>query len=205
MTTTVDIEKDSVPQPQAENPFASDVQLVRRCLDGNEVAWAELIDKYKNLIFSIPIKYGFQRDEAADIFQSVCAELVNELPKIREPKALAGWLIRVAHNKCFHLRKESKRFVLQDDDEEKNEPAASADEIPANILEQTEREQRIRCALRALAPRCRQLIDRLFFRLPVEPYQAIASELGVKVGSIGFIRMRCLDKLRAQLGDLATI
>ena len=36
----------------------SDEQLIHRCLDGDQQAWAALIDRYKNLIYSIPIKLG---------------------------------------------------------------------------------------------------------------------------------------------------
>ena len=49
-----------------------DTRLVRECRNGNEEAWAALLDKYKNLIFSIPIKRGLPREEAADVFQRVC-------------------------------------------------------------------------------------------------------------------------------------
>ena len=35
-----------------------DDHLVRACLKGDERAWSALIQKYKNLIFSIPLKYG---------------------------------------------------------------------------------------------------------------------------------------------------
>ena len=57
--------------------FDDDTRLVKECLRGEETAWSELVSKYKNLIFSIPIKYGFSQEEAADIFQSVCLDLVN--------------------------------------------------------------------------------------------------------------------------------
>jgi len=62
-----------------------DSQLVAECLQGNELAWSSLIDNYKNLIFSIPIKYGFSREDAADVFQSTCMKLLVQLPNIREP------------------------------------------------------------------------------------------------------------------------
>ena len=55
--------------PRPLLPVSDNVRLVRECLDGDPNAWAELIDKYKNLIYSIPIKYGLTRDEAADIFK----------------------------------------------------------------------------------------------------------------------------------------
>ena len=47
--------------PDAEAPGISwddDTPLVKECLRGEEAAWSELVSKYKNLIFSIPIKYG---------------------------------------------------------------------------------------------------------------------------------------------------
>ena len=45
-------------------------------LQWQQEAWSGLIEKYKNLIFSIPIKMGIPRDDAADIFQAVCVELL---------------------------------------------------------------------------------------------------------------------------------
>ena len=53
----------------------TDAQLVRDCLAGNEQAWCALIDKYKKLIYSIPVKWSLSRDDANDIFQAVCVDL----------------------------------------------------------------------------------------------------------------------------------
>ena len=36
----------------------NDARIVKACLAGDEAAWSMLIDKYKSLIFSIPVKYG---------------------------------------------------------------------------------------------------------------------------------------------------
>src|SRR5580704_10558962 len=88
----------------------TDTRLVRECSNGNEDAWDALIEKYKRLIYSIPVKYGFNPDDANDIFQAVCLELLSELPKLRKPKALPKWLIQVASHKCFH-RKPSRFFA----------------------------------------------------------------------------------------------
>jgi len=45
-----------------------------------------LIDRYKNLIFSIPIKFGLIPRRFRDVFQAVCADLVAGLPRLREPR-----------------------------------------------------------------------------------------------------------------------
>ncbi|HUG52417.1 MAG TPA: hypothetical protein VMR21_02395 [Vicinamibacteria bacterium] len=48
---------------------SDDRTLVQACLRGDERGWSALIEKYKNLIYSVPIKYGADREEAADIVE----------------------------------------------------------------------------------------------------------------------------------------
>ena len=54
-------------------------------------------------------------------------------------------------------------------------------------------------AVLAMPPRCRELIGMLFFETPARPYLEIARRLGLALGSIGFIRGRCLTRLRREL------
>lgn len=177
-----------------------DTRLVQECLRGKEEAWSALIDKYKNLIFSIPIKYGFSTDDATDIFQAVCLELLTELPKLRKPKALPKWIMQVTAHKCFHRKRQQQRVEISDPDGEKllgSEPARAEE-----ILRQTQEEQNLRQAISDLPPRCRQLVHMLFYEEPARPYQEIAGLLGIATGSIGFIRQRCLERLRKRLLDV---
>ena len=178
----------------------SDERLVRDCLRGKDAAWSTLIDKYKNLIYSIPIKYGFSRDDASDIFQSVCVEMLSELPKLRNPKALPKWIIQIASHKCFHHKRQLQRLTPTDPDGEMPEQSTPAK--AEHILREAEDEQNLRQALADLPPRCRELIRLLFFEEPARPYQEIAANLGLAVGSIGFIRQRCLDRLRKRLEEV---
>src|SRR2546430_17465565 len=73
---------------RTEGVVWSDTLLVKECLAGSEEAWSMLIEKYKALIYSIPVKYGLPPQEAADVFQATCTELLVRLPEIREPRAL---------------------------------------------------------------------------------------------------------------------
>jgi RNA polymerase sigma factor (sigma-70 family) len=177
-----------------------DPRLVRGCLHGDEEAWAALIDKYKNLIFSIPIKYGFSADDATDIFQAVCLELLSELPKLRKPKALPKWIMQITAHKCFHWKRQQRRVEPSEPEHEQLEqsepPRAEA------ILREAEEEQGLRQIISELPPRCRELVRMLFFEEPPRPYQEIAASLGIAPGSIGFIRQRCLERLRKRLSDV---
>ncbi len=89
---------------QARELSWSNERLVRECCRGNQAAWAALLDKYKNLIFSVPIKFGLWRDDAADIFQAVCLDLLSDLPRLREPQALPKWLMQTSYHKCLRTK-----------------------------------------------------------------------------------------------------
>src|SRR5579862_8311827 len=54
---------------RTSQPRQSDTHLVAECLKGKESAWVALVDRYKNLIFSLPIRFGFSEEDSADIFQ----------------------------------------------------------------------------------------------------------------------------------------
>jgi RNA polymerase sigma factor (sigma-70 family) len=174
-----------------------DTRLVRECLRGSEEAWRALIFKYKNLIFSIPVKYGFPADDATDIFQAVCLDLLSELPKLREAKALPKWIMQITAHKCFHRKEQQRRTESSDADDKRPEQSTPA--RAEEILRQTEDEQSLRQAMSELSPRCRELVHMLFYDEPARPYQEIAQTLGIAVGSIGFIRQRCLERLRKRL------
>ena len=178
----------------------NDEQLVKECLEGNEEAWAALIDKYKNLIYSIPLRYGVPREGANEIFQQVCLGLLVELPRLRDPRSLGGWLIKVTSRKSFEWsRRERLQGKVQSEALEKDVDVSSAS--PDQLLLQIERERILHEALFEITPRCRKLIHMLFYESPSVAYADVARSLSLATGSIGFIRMRCLKQLRARLQE----
>ncbi|HLJ88596.1 MAG TPA: sigma-70 family RNA polymerase sigma factor [Candidatus Angelobacter sp.] len=178
---------------------AEDERLVQECLNGDEQAWDRLIDKYKRLIFSVPIKYGLNPEDAADIFQSVCIDLFSNLSKVRKIESLRSWLITVATHKCFHWKKQQRQDVELDAMERE-----IAEEIAATpqVLQEIQEEQAVRDAIVQLPPRCAEMVRMLFFEQPPVPYADVAKRLGLATGSIGFIRGRCLTRLQKILVEL---
>ncbi len=185
-----------------KSPLArTDERLVKECLSGNEEAWSLLIDKYKALIYSIPVKYRLPPHEAADVFQATCVELLHRLPDLREPKALPKWLMQVAHHQCYRWKQQQQRLVSSDDDES-GLPVPETPAIAESLVQQTQQEQLLREAMAALSPQCRRLVELLFFETPARPYAEVAAELGLAVGSIGFTRQKCMERLRKHLSEL---
>jgi RNA polymerase sigma factor (sigma-70 family) len=189
-------------RPANSSPaHSSDEQLIGRCLKGDQEAWWALIDKYKNLIYSIPIKLGMHQD-AGDIFQSVCVDLLSELPRLREHRALPKWLMQTCYHKCLRYQRAADRLVElapEGTDSNAAPPATSADDFPEHMLVQLEEEQILRDAISELPEKCERMVRLLFFENPPRPYENIAKELGMATGSIGAIRGRCLAYLRKHL------
>jgi RNA polymerase sigma factor (sigma-70 family) len=179
--------------------ITEDEWLVKECLQGSQEAWEKLIDKYKRLVYSIPFKYGATPEDASDIFQSVCIELFNSLSKLRNVQSLRSWLITVTIHQSLHWKKKRGHNVELDAMEpEMIEEIAVAPEV----LENLQQEQSLREAISQLPPRCAELLQLLFLEQPPLPYTEVARHLGLATGSIGFIRGRCLDKLRKILLEL---
>jgi len=185
--------------PKKASPARTDARLVKECLAGNEEAWSLLIDKYKALIYSIPVKYKLSGAEAADVFQATCLELLIRLPELREPRALPKWLMQVAHHECYRLKRMSQRVVSRDAEPDLPEPQVPP--IAESLVQQTQEEQMLREAMTVLTPQCRRLVELLFFETPSRPYTEVATELGLAVGSIGFTRQKCVERLKRQLMD----
>jgi RNA polymerase sigma factor (sigma-70 family) len=177
---------------------ADDERLVRQCVNGDQDAWNKLVDRYKGLIYSVPIKYKFSPEDSADIFQSVCVELFTNLQKLRNIKSLRSWLITVALHKCFHWEKQRRRQVEFD---ALDQSIAEAMAAAPDVVREVRREQAVRDAMERLPPRCAEMIRMLFFEQPPVPYSEVAKRMGLATGSIGFVRSRCLHRLQKILQE----
>ena len=182
----------------APTPAWRDEDLVEECLRGNEQAWASVVDKYKHLVYSAPLKYRMTAQDTADIFQEVWVDLYAELKLLRKPGALGGWLISVATHKCYQWKRRRLREAAPLYPGSDGEPR-SLDLLFPEWQEQAERSQIVRDTVASLPERCQRMVHMLFYQDPPAAYAEVARQFGLAPGSVGFIRGRCLEKLRAGL------
>ncbi len=186
-----------MPERRSPEPGWSDRRLVGECLKGGEAAWGALVDKYKNLVYSIVLKSGPRADDATDLFQSIWLDAYNDLPKLRKKSAFKAWLISLTTRKCYHWRRKQRRRDLFEVDFEQEVEDRMV--TKPSFVEKLEQDQLVREAVFALPDRCREMIRLLFFTFPPKPYEEVAKRLGLATGSIGFIRRRCLQRLQKML------
>ena len=172
------------PQPR----YRPDPALVDACLDGDEVAWAELVDRYGRLVVSIPRRLGLSADDADDVFQDVFARVCERLDQLRDDGAFRPWIAQLTRRLCLDRLRAHGREAPGD------ELALSE---PADLLAELELALDVRDALARLPEHCGEILDRFFAR--DESYRMIGDELGLPAGTIASRISRCLVRLREQL------
>ena len=181
--------------PSTEGPPPTDHELLARCLTGDEQAWDEIVGRYERLVFSVALKNGLSREDAADITQLTFVALLESLPALRTDGSLASWLMTVARRHAWRLRRRTAR-----------EQPWSLDVVESNSSgdEDYDRLAAVHAGLARLGERCRQLLYALFFDPDAPPYAVVAERLHCAVGTIGPQRARCLHRLRALLDEEET-
>ncbi len=175
---------------------SEDARLVQDCLNGKQRAWDELVERYGRLVYSIPLRIGLSATDADDVTQVVWTIVLQRLESLREVDRFSAWLIRTTYHEAWRRGRQTRKHAALD--ETAANPTAPADDE----LERVEKQHLVRRALEELDDRCRELLTLLFLGAEKKSYAEIASELGMKAGSIGPTRARCFKRMEQILRGL---
>jgi RNA polymerase sigma-70 factor (ECF subfamily) len=116
---------------------AADLDLVRRCKQGDPAAFEELYRAHSARLYSLLLRMVGGAEDAEDLLQDVFLQAHRKLDSFRGESSLGTWLYRLAVNQCLdYLRgRQSKmtRVTESFEDEAVQEPASPAPVIPAAI------------------------------------------------------------------------
>ena len=87
----------------------SDCELISACHEGEAWAWDALVDRYKGLVYSVALRAGLSQEDAADVFQTVFARLLEHLGTIHAPQGLAAWLITTTKREAWSVVRKQQR------------------------------------------------------------------------------------------------
>ena len=176
-------------------PSRTTTELVEQALDDDQDAWNDLVARYTRLVWHVILGFGqLSADRGADVHQTAWLRLAEQLETIRDPERLGSWLATTARRECIRqVRLQEREVPTLDVD-----PGAAEESIELGLLE-TARDAAIWDAFRRLDESCRQLL-RLLLAEPSFTYDEISEILGMKRGSIGPTRRRCLDALERDPG-----
>ncbi len=181
----------------------ADRDLIRRCRQGNAGAWHQLLKKYERLVYSIPLRYGLSRDDAADIAQNTFTILLESLNTLSEDSRLGPWLATVARRQSWRLLERNRRERPSEilDGADLAARAVLLGKSNADSIEHWELTELLDTGLSQIGESCRQLLLALYFQPELSSYAEVAASLGMPIGSIGPTRARCLKSLKKVLGE----
>ena len=151
----------------------SDFELVKRCLSGEKEVFAEILARYKGLVYRTICGFMGDRQDAADLFQEVFLRLYRSLPTYNPEYQFSTWTVKITRNLCVdRLRQKRPEHTAVDDIEEVSDEAGNPEE---HCIER-ERTERIRLALGELPEEYRTPV--ILFHQQGMSYEAIAQVLG---------------------------
>jgi RNA polymerase sigma-70 factor (ECF subfamily) len=86
-----------------------DRDLVRRCQEGDDTAFEELVRLYQQTVFNVIYHNIGNRNDVEDIAQKVFAKIYFSLGKFDNKRPFFPWLYRIAINQCYDELRHIKR------------------------------------------------------------------------------------------------
>lgn len=102
-------------------------ELIERCRRGDEIAFRELVDQYKGLVFALIARSISNRARAEELAQDVFLKVHKGLPYFRGEARLSTWLYRIVINVLAQERPERTTSIdaqHEADDRPAIQPAA---------------------------------------------------------------------------------
>jgi len=174
-----------------------DAVLVAAACDDDQAAWAELHRRHHHRLVAIARGRGLDGSDAADAAQRAWALLHRHIGGLREPEKVFGWLAVTVRHEAGRVPR--RREVATDPTviARAERPGDGAPD-PAERVVAAEERRVVHLAFRRLPARCQELFRLLEWE--GLSYEEAAARLGMKIGSVGPTRQRCLACLARETG-----
>jgi RNA polymerase sigma-70 factor (ECF subfamily) len=86
-------------------------QLIEGCRRGDPEAFRALFEKYKDMVYSIALRYSGDYAVAQDIAQDTFLKLFSAVGSFRGDSNFEAWLYRMVVNSCFDQKRKTRRLT----------------------------------------------------------------------------------------------
>jgi RNA polymerase sigma-70 factor (ECF subfamily) len=171
----------------------NDRELVDACRRGDEGAFQELIDRYKDLVFALIARTVQDRSRAEDLAQDVFLRIHRGLPYFRGEARLSTWIYRIVANVCVHDQARPPAPASLDDARTPRDASSVSDRRFGDL----ELRDRLEKAIARLPANYRLLIAAHYLR--GVQYEELAEALQLPMGTVKTQLHRAKQQLRRLL------
>ncbi|MFO8235334.1 MAG: sigma-70 family RNA polymerase sigma factor [Bacteroidales bacterium] len=173
--------------PNLSEKAKYDYKLVNLAIDGDEQAYAELMDRYKDAIYYMLLKMVNNKNDAEDLTIEAFGKAFKNIEQYTPNYAFSTWLFKIATNNCIDfIRKKKANLVSIDqteDDSDITPPPLQAHTLdPEEDMIKSQKVDLMRSVIHKLKPRYRNLIELRYFK--EYSYEEIAQQLNLPLGTV---------------------
>lgn len=177
---------------------STDIDLINRVLQGDSAAYASLVQRYQNLVFTIVLRYIKGREDAEEVAQDVFVKAYRSLADFKGASKFSTWLYTIATTTSLTALRKKKLDVQSLDNEQVFERADTIDSgMNANTIEQKSRVAMVNNAIALLSADDAQVIT-LFYK-GEQTLDEIAQVVGKEVNTVKVQLHRARTRLKEKM------
>ncbi|HYV51146.1 MAG TPA: sigma-70 family RNA polymerase sigma factor [Dongiaceae bacterium] len=164
-----------------------DRELVRRCLEGDQDAYRELLARYEHAVFGLVRRMIADPEEARDLAQETFIRTFRNLKQFDPERKFSSWIFRIANNLCIdHYRRRKldtvPLFRHSEGEAEETWDLPDTEADPAEEFSDRELSRRLMAAVEALPPAYRVVL--ILRHQEDRAYEEIADILELPLGTV---------------------
>ena len=184
-----------------------DLVLVDSARKGNQAAYADLMDRYRDSIYFMMLKMVKNSDDADDLTIEAFGKAFNRLDQYSPSFAFSTWLFKIASNNCIDFIRKKRievtsidKGMMTDDGDRLRIDARSTGMNPEETIIQGQRITHMRLLVSKLKPKYRELVEKRYF--DEMSYEEIAEAMDCPVGTVRSRIFRAREAIDSKLNPL---
>lgn len=180
--------------------FETDTFYLQQIMTGNVRAYAILVEKHKEMVFSIALKILHNREDAEEIAQDVFVKAYQSLSNFKNEAKFSTWLYRIVYNTAISKVRKKKIELSPLDDSTINNYSDDTSENQFLLSDDPDRFELLQKALQSL-PEDENVIVSLFYQND-SSIEDISSVTGLTVANVKVKLHRIRKKLYTEMQRL---
>lgn len=129
----------------------SDQHYINQIIRGDTNVFSVLVDRYKEMIFTLALKMIKNREEAEEVSQDTFVKVYNSLNKFKGDSKFSTWIYKITYNTCLDRLKKNKKEDSTISIDEFSDHLVKTMDNALSALEEKERKQTIQNCLNLLS------------------------------------------------------
>lgn len=176
----------------------NDNEIISKVLSGDYQAYAGLVNRYQNYVFTLTLRMVKNREDAEEVAQDVFIKAYKYLADFRGASKFTTWLYTIVNNTCISFLRKKKLDIHSLDNEKVFEAADNQDSgMRANLVEQKSKLAMVSRSISLLNPDDAEIIT-LFYK-GEQTLEEIAQILSIETNTAKVRLHRARTRLKEKM------